>query len=136
MINMSKLIDTDMALTPLANGRDWRFVESFDWTTKDGYLIRIPRGFVTNFVTVKRIFWMILSRIGRYTKAAAIHDYLYSKDARILSLNSIIWVPVSQEQGDDFFLEAMLELKVKPWRHKLMYRLVRKFGNRFYKGQA
>src|SRR5262249_35732270 len=39
--------------------------------------IMVPRGFVTDFASVPRLFWSLLPPIGRYGYAALFHDYVY-----------------------------------------------------------
>ena len=39
--------------------------------------VDVPKGFVTDFASIPRIFWTILPPDDRYTYAAVLHDYLY-----------------------------------------------------------
>lgn len=39
--------------------------------------VEVPRGFVTDFASIPRIFWSILPVDGDYTYPAILHDYLY-----------------------------------------------------------
>lgn len=40
-------------------------------------IIRVPAGFVTDFASIPRAFWVVLPPTGKYGKAAVVHDYLY-----------------------------------------------------------
>ena len=39
--------------------------------------VNVPRGFVTDFASIPRLFWIKLRPDGEYTYPAVIHDYLY-----------------------------------------------------------
>ena len=43
----------------------------------------VPSGFVTDGLTIPRIFWSILPPIHRYFPAAIIHDYLLTQVSRV-----------------------------------------------------
>lgn len=43
--------------------------------------ITVPKGFVTDFASIPRIFWSVLRPDGDYTYPAIIHDYLYWKQS-------------------------------------------------------
>ena len=81
-----------------------------------------PEGFSTNFASVPRLFWSILSPWGRHMKAAVMHDYFYQSCC------------VSRLDADKLFLRMMKELGVSWWRRHTMYRTVRLFGAKHYKG--
>lgn len=79
-------------------------------------IIVVPKGFVTDFASVPKIFWNILPPFGKYTKAAVIHDYLYFTKM------------FSREDSDGIFLRIMEELEVSWVKRKTIYRAVRMFG--------
>ena len=39
--------------------------------------VTVPKGFRHDGASVPRVLWAILPRVGRYSRAALIHDYLY-----------------------------------------------------------
>jgi len=39
--------------------------------------VNVPKGFVTDFASIPRIFWSILRPDGQYTYPAIVHDYMY-----------------------------------------------------------
>jgi len=80
-----------------------------------------PVAFVTNFASVPRVFWSILSPWGRHMKAAVMHDYFYQTQC------------VPRLDADKLFLRMMKELGVSWWRRHTMYRTVRLFGGKHYK---
>lgn len=80
------------------------------------FIIKIKKGFVTDFASVPRFFWRILPPTGKYNVAAIVHDYLYMTGE------------VSKESADKIFLILMKHLKVSRWKRKVMYKAVRYFG--------
>ena len=79
-------------------------------------IIKVPKGFQSDFASIPRLFWMILPPDGEYTGASIIHDFLYFIQDR------------SRVTCDKIFLEAMLVLGVSLWKRRIMYRAVRLFG--------
>jgi len=96
---------TPLIVTPLDNGSSWKLVEPFVY--EEGGLgseqkIEIPTGFITDFASVPRIFWNLISPWGRHGKAAVLHDFLYATGQ------------FTRKRSDDILLEAMGVLGV-PW---------------------
>ena len=86
--------------------------------------ITVPEGFVTDFASVPRHLWSIYPPTGRYTKAAVLHDFLYSKESH-LSLD--------RKQSDEIFLDGMKALGVKRSVRYPMYWGVRIGGRKIFK---
>lgn len=93
-----------MTLAPLVyQGKTQRFV--------------VPEGQRTDFASVPRPFVWFLPRYGRYTKAAVLHDYLWS-----------VAVPaglLTRADADGIFRRAMRELEVPFLRRWIMWAAVR-----------
>ncbi|MEN6605901.1 MAG: DUF1353 domain-containing protein [Bryobacteraceae bacterium] len=73
-------------LTPLVveylDGRDWRLVEEFEFASEVlERIVRVPRGFITDFASIPRFLWPLLPPTGTYGKAAVVHDMLYRHPA-------------------------------------------------------
>jgi len=81
-----------------------------------GWTYTVPKGFVTDFASIPRIFWMVFPPIGKYARAAVIHDYLYRLKG------------CSRFTADAVFREAMYQLCVPVWKRILIYYAVRIFG--------
>lgn len=79
-------------------------------------IIRVPAGFNTNFASVPRIFWTILSPIDEYAKASVVHDWLYFCGSH------------TKTEADNIFKEAMEVLNTPKWKIACMYWAVRLFG--------
>ena len=80
--------------------------------------ITVPAGFKTDMASIPRFFWRVLPPIGRYDKAAVVHDYLYHFNG------------VTRKQADDILLEAMHVLKVVNWQCNVIYGGVRVGGGK------
>lgn len=81
----------------------------------------VPAGYRTDFASVPRFFWRIFPPMGRYAKAAVVHDYLC--DVQPKEYNS--------KQAAKVFDEAMRLSSVPGWKRRAMYNAVRFFGPRF-----
>lgn len=119
---MSSFTDI-LIVSPLPDGKRWitRSEFSYDVGYKgSGDTITVPVGFVTDFASIPRIFWMLLPTWGKYGNAAVIHDYLYCTKER------------SRKEADDIFYEGMLVLGTKKITAKVIYLAVRLFGQSAY----
>ena len=87
-------------------------------------VIKVTRGFITDFASVPRIFFF-LPDWATYSKAPVLHDWLY-QTKRIMDKS------ITRRQADKVFLEAMRV----DWRHhrsrffvaRLEWLAVRLFG--------
>lgn len=76
----------------------------------------IPRGFELDFASIPRALWWLWPKVGRYARAALVHDALYRKGE------------VSRVQADALFLAVMEQDGVR-WRDRWpIYLAVRLFG--------
>lgn len=94
------------------------------YSVKTGLEHTAQAGFVTNYVTGRKL--LVVRRIvqDKMNPAAVIHDLLYETGA------------VSRAVADAVFLEAMLVLDVARWRAYLAYVAVRACGWQFYRPAA
>ena len=81
-----------------------------------GLTIEVPKGFITDFASIPKVFWPIFPPAGQYAKAAVIHDYLY----RLTGCSRFL--------ADAIFREVMAQLGVPFWKRCAMYYAVRFFG--------
>lgn len=108
--------DSKLIVEKLDDGRNWKVVRSFKYTTKNGEVIIVPKGFITDFASIPRGLWNIYPPTGGYGHAAVIHDYLYRETD---------W---EREKCDKIFLEAMESSGVNWINRHIIYRTVRLFG--------
>lgn len=93
-----------------------------------GRLIDVPKGFITDLASVPKVFRNLVNAYGKnYTRAAVIHDYLYSVGHKL---------GIDRKMADNIFLEIMKERGVSFLKRQLMYRMVRMFGGLHYKKGA
>jgi hypothetical protein len=94
----------------------WKNLETFEYHVGEypsEEIITVPEGFITDFASVPRIFWLVISPVDKHGKAAVIHDYCY------------YYTPYSRKVADLIFSEALKVLHVKPWKVFCMYHGVR-----------
>ena len=83
-------------------------------------IIRVPIGFKSDFASIPRWAQSFLPKMGRYAKAAVLHDYLY------------VIAYKNKEFADKLFLEAMIVLGVPIWKRRIMYWAVKYYGKGNY----
>ena len=98
-----------------ANGICGKLLNEFDYhvgneTSPD--VVKVPSGFITDFASTPFFIW----KMGLYSKAAVVHDYLYQSKLR------------TRMEADAIFYEAMLVLGVPKWKAGLFYWSVRLFA--------
>lgn len=103
-------------LIPFADGEFWVLGSNLVFTIPGtGQRIVVPRGFVTDFASVPRIFWTVFPKHGEYTTAAIVHDYLYWRQQ------------CTREQADELFEFVMKDSDVSSGTRFAIYGAVR-FG--------
>jgi len=97
----------------------WRVLEPFEYyvgSLDSNDIITVEEGFVTNFASVPRVFWPILSPVDSHGKAGVVHDYCYYKGL------------YTRKRSDEIFLEGLRVLDTPEWKALSMYQAVRAFG--------
>jgi Protein of unknown function (DUF1353) len=105
-------------LQPFADMGYWFLIENLVWSSPHTLPseVDIPRGFVTDFASVPRIFWSIFPPIGTYGLPAIMHDWLY-------------WTqPVSRKMADEIFDVAMKDMRTPLWKRVAIYGSLRVIG--------
>ena len=116
---------TELKTTPI-DDKYWEVMEDYYYKTSRG-VIRVPKGFRTDYASVPRIFRNIINSYGKHGRAAVVHDWLYSNQCKI---------DITREEADKRFSEIMKECGVGSIKRNLMYRMVRIFGaSHFRKGE-
>lgn len=98
------------------------------WTPNPGQerykAVTVPKGFVTDFASIPRIFWSALRPDGEYAYAAVVHDYLY-------------WTQVlPRDEADGIFKMAMEDFEVGTLTSGAIYTAVRAGGTVAWNGNA
>lgn len=97
----------------------WRVKEPFEYhigSYPSDEIVSVTVGFRTDFASIPRIFWAIISPVDKHGKAAVLHDFLYAEAL------------YSRKRSDEIFLEAMDVLGVNDTKKYIMYYMVRIFG--------
>lgn len=126
---------TDLILCPLPDGRRFELREEFDYEVGalgSGRIIRVPKGFVTDFASIPQLFWNILPPWGVYGKACIVHDYLYQGGVIMEAYPTLPGVVIhrdpTREEADNILREAMDALGVGWWTRNIIFRGVRLGG--------
>ena len=93
-----------LIVTPMADGRRWILFRKFRYHIGGKFtrrIISVPAGFKTDFASIPKPLLPLLPFWAKYSKAAPIHDLLYRTQ-------KIMGKPITREQADKIFLEAML----------------------------
>lgn len=110
----------------MVNGsRVFELLQEFRYFSSKG-IITVPVGFKTDGASIPKVFWSLMDPFGEYFNAAVIHDFLYSTQGKF----------DDRAEVDAIFKEAMFNIGV-PWpTREIIYRAVRSFGWRFFKGKT
>ena len=113
---------TPLIVEVMPSGKTFRLFKQFTYNWKRyaptirAVTIHVPVGFVTDFASIPRFIRFIIPKLGKYNKAAVLHDYAYQ------------FGTISRKQADQLFLDAMKDLGVLKWKRYTMYWAVRAFG--------
>jgi hypothetical protein len=103
----------------------WELYEPFETTLSDGSVILVPAGYVTDFASVPMLLWSFFPPIGKYNRAALVHDYLYDLQYKQKELGE----QAARKFADEQFLYLANEINPQASiRHYIMYWMVRVFG--------
>lgn len=107
------------AVINFPDGENWMLETDllYEVGVKTGLMIKVPRGFVTDFASIPQALRSFLGTTGRYSYPAIVHDYLYWTQS------------CTREQADNIFGIAMKESsvgKIKAWE---ILRAVQTFGS-------
>ncbi len=108
-----------LVVSPLSDGKTWVILRPFSYDVGNrgsGDTVSVSTGFMTDFASIPRIFWIFLPCWGKYGNAAVIHDWLYWTQKR------------SRKEADRIMLEGMKVLRVPAWQKYSIYSAVRAFG--------
>ncbi len=108
-------LDTRHLKEPIDKTKWFKTIAPFAYVSEDGTRYDIPVGTYTDFASIPVAFRWLISRFGRHSPAALLHDWLTK------------WKIVSRKKADMLLREAFQVLSVKKWKSRIMY-----FGVRAY----
>lgn len=125
----------------LDDGKNYEVLDTFTYYLDNdkGALLKVEKGFITDFASVPRIFWSIYPPFGRYTKCAVLHDRLcvafldkelwnniaVDKDKLPIALQNRF---VRRYEADRLFLDSMKAIKVNGFTRWCLYLSVRLYA--------
>lgn len=110
---------TELELKPY--GYKWRTVSHLVYETIAGDYVVVPPNFKTDLASIPRPLRLIYPIHGLHTRAAVVHDYLYS-------VKEIDGERIERKEADQIFYEAMRESGVRKSKAWAMYWAVRAGG--------
>lgn len=119
----------NLIVSPLPDGKTWVLRKRFSYDVGEegsGETIEVPAGFITDFASIPRLFWMIYPKWGKYGNAAVIHDYLYWMQEK----------KYPRKRADEIFYEGMLVLDVRKFTAKILFWAVKYFAALAWKCNA
>ena len=119
---------TPLVVEVLPSGKTFKLHFSFVYLWKREHIeIQVRAGFVTDFASIPRIVRIFISKLGRYNKAAVIHDAMYQDNYETLN-TCTRHCPFTRKDADLIFLDAMKDGGTKKWKATAMYLAVRAFA--------
>jgi hypothetical protein len=111
---MSKFLEP-LKVELIGDGDTWKVLESFDYDIGQpgGEKITVPEGTLTDFGSIPRPLWGIISPIGNATRAFVLHDYNYQSQV------------YTRFKCDNILLESMGVLNVGKLKRIAIYLGVR-----------
>lgn len=105
----------------LEDGVHARVARPLTYTAKNGRIVTIPEGFVTDGASIPKTLWSTIGSpyTGKYRRAAVLHDYMYHSP-----------LDMDKDEADRLFLEAMLEDGVELVCARTIYEGVHLCGRR------
>ena len=112
---------TKLKLKPINDGKC--ILEDDYIYSINGFLITVPKGFITDGASIPKSLQWIYEPFGKYIKGAVIHDYLYSK------YND---TGINRTLADKIFDFIMKETGVNAKTRRKFYVAVKYFGKIFW----
>lgn len=122
---------TSEFLTPLRvekiGARRWLLIDDLEFRSESmGQIVIVTRGFQTDFASIPRLLWTIFPPMASWDAAATVHDAGYAGALTDIDGNRIA---VTKKESDRLFLEGCRALKVNMIIARIMYVMVRLFGD-------
>ncbi|SDF84045.1 DUF1353 domain-containing protein [Thalassobaculum litoreum] len=112
------------------NGSEWEVQARFRyWSARLLWWIEVPAGFTTDLASIPWFGRWYVSVDGDHTKAAVVHDYLYTR------ASAATFPSLTRREADRVFREALRLRGVGPIKTWIMYAAVRIGGGRMYRDE-
>lgn len=108
-----------------SSGRNlYRLTGDYEFSYGDGFVVVVPKGFVTNLGTVPRLLWWIVSPAD-LREASVVHDYLLQERLSRKQKGENL---VSRWMADAILYEAMEQVGISFPKRTLVFLSVRFFS--------
>lgn len=105
------------AETEIPDGSGWILKEPLHWSIgQSGHALVVPAGFIHDKASVPQSLQWLIKQTGKYSRAAAVHDFLYWQQ------------DCTRLQSDNLMMILMKESGVLPAIRQMIYRGVRLGG--------
>ena len=122
----------------LGEKRKWILLEDFYVPYKDK-IIKIPKGYITDFASIPRIAYPLLSPIGVMLIPSLPHDFFYQNRYLLNTDNKKIFINKSRKFGDKMFRDIGKEVNGMITPNAISYVVLDWFGwitwNKYRKGK-
>ena len=104
----------------------WKLMAPYSYRVGPGCCVTVPAGYVTNFGTVPRLFYRLVSP-AELREAALIHDYLCNEDFD--GADDRVWDSgYSRWMADAVLFEAMTQIQIGRFRRLAVWIAVRSWA--------
>lgn len=102
---------------------DIKLTQSFQYYREGNKedIITVPEGFESDWASIPQALQLFISKVGKHSKPAILHDYLCVMNHKDKSF-------ISRKKADEVFLEAMKIKGVNLVKRYIMYAAVRVYA--------
>lgn len=124
--------DHELVLSPIKDTHNWIVTQTCRVRIRGGY-IKIPKGTVTDFATIRpRFIWIFIAPTDPVIReASVIHDYLYSdKTPHIMSSAYSGHMVLTRSLADKIFYDYLVDNGFSKVMARIAYCIIRLIGKR------
>lgn len=121
---MSRFLTNFVCVKIYRYGEMPELTENLVYELDENRIFIVPKGFKTDFASIPRIFWAIITPLGKHTLPAVLHDFLYTEGYKM---------GISRKEADKIFYNAMIVSFVNRFTANIMWACVRLFAKNHYK---
>ncbi len=114
----------------------WQMSEDYLYPIGMGVVINIPKGYVTDLVSLPPVAWLAISPFRLSVVAPMVHNLLYylkgNLEAPYLHIHTSSIFKVDRPLADKIFLNILVEEGVPVFRRNVAYRSARLLGSSYW----
>lgn len=114
--------------------RDFKTTVDIEVTLSDGYVVKIPKGYITDLSSKPKWLWSLLPPFDKRLISAVIHDFLWTNKMEEIKRHGSIHkaFTFSNEEFNKWNKALVPESNFKNW---IEYNYLKHFGLPYYTGQ-